>query len=246
MDLKSTVCIVTGASSGIGEATALMLAERGARVVLAARRLDRLEAIVAKIEAAGGAALAVVTDVTQPDDLKALVAAAHTAFGPVDVLINNAGVMLLSFMANLHVDEWARMIDVNIKGPLNGIAAVLPEMIERKRGHIINVSSVAGRRVFHTGAVYCGTKFALNAINEGLRMELAGETGVRFTSIEPGMVATELTHHITDADVSKRFASMGHIVPLQADDIARAIVYALEQPDHVHVSEVLVLPTNQA
>lgn len=245
MDLKGAVCIVTGASSGIGEATALGLAARGAKVALAARRVERLDALKAKIEAAGGEAIAVATDVTDRASVEALVAATRAAFGPVDVLVNNAGVMLLSFMANDHVDEWDRMIDVNIKGPLYGTHAVLAEMTERKRGHIINISSVAGRRVFATGAVYCGTKFALNAITEGLRMELAPSTGVRFTSIEPGMVATELTQHITDPAVGERFAAMGHIVPLQAEDIANAVLYALEQPGHVHINEVLVLPTNQ-
>lgn len=245
MDLKSAVCIVTGASSGIGEATALHLAERGAKVALAARRVDRLTDLVARIEALGGEAIAVPTDVTDRAAVEALVATTREAFGPIDVLVNNAGVMLLSFMAHGHVDEWDRMIDVNVKGPLYGIAAVLPEMTARARGHVINVSSVAGRRVFPAGAVYCGTKFALNAINEGLRQEIAPTSGVRFTSIEPGQVATELTHHITDGTVAKRYEAMKHVVPLQADDIARAIIYALEQPDHVHVSEVLVMPTNQ-
>ncbi|MCA9544343.1 MAG: SDR family oxidoreductase [Myxococcales bacterium] len=245
MQLKDAVVIVTGASSGIGEATALALAARGAKIALAARRADRLHALKARVEAAGGQAIAVATDVTDRASVLALAAATEAAFGPVDVLVNNAGVMLLSFMAHGHVEEWDRMIDVNVKGPLYGIHAVLPGMIERKRGHIINISSVAGRRVYATGAVYCATKFALNAITEGLRLELARSHGVRFTSVEPGMVATELLDHITDPAVSQRYEQMGHVEPLTADDVARAVLYALEQPAHVHVNEVLVMPTTQ-
>jgi NADP-dependent 3-hydroxy acid dehydrogenase YdfG len=239
----SRVAIITGASSGIGEATALKLADAGIAVVLAARRMERLEALHKKITDAGGSALMVETDVTSRAQVEAMETV--DAFGRVDILINNAGVMLLSYMRNAHVDEWERMIDVNLKGPLFGIGAVMPIMKEQGSGHIINVSSMAGRRVFPSGAVYCGTKFGLHAITEGLRQELGHKNNIRATIIAPGVVATELTHHITDDDVSKRVDAMTSMDALTSEDIANAILYAIEQPAHVNVSEVLVLPTAQ-
>lgn len=242
----SRVAIITGASSGIGEATAIKLAEAGISVVLAARRRERLEALHTKITDAGGSALMVETDVTSRAQVEAMVQAAMDAFGRVDVLINNAGVMLLSYMRNAHVDEWERMIDVNLKGPLFGIGAVMPIMKAQGSGHIVNVSSMAGRRVFPSGAVYCGTKFGLHAITEGLRQELGHKNNIRATIIAPGVVATELTHHITDDDVSKRVNAMTSMDALTSEDVANAILYAIEQPAHVNVSEVLVLPTAQS
>ncbi|MBZ0114706.1 MAG: SDR family oxidoreductase, partial [Thermoanaerobaculia bacterium] len=162
------------------------------------------------------------------------------------ILINNAGIMPLSFVRNCHVDEWERMVDVNVKGVLFAIGAVLPGMLERKSGHIVNVSSVAGRRVFPSGAVYCGTKFAVTAISEGLRAELTASHGIRVTAIEPGAVATELTDTITDPEVETMFAAYNQMKKLEAEDIARAILYAVVQPAHVNVSEVLVMPSAQS
>lgn len=246
MELQDKVVIVTGASSGIGEATAEKLAAHGAKVVLTARREDRLTQLKQKIEDAGGHALVVVADVTKKDDWKQVVHQAQESFGDVDVLINNAGLMPLSFAKNLKTDEWEKMIDVNIKGVLNGVAAVLPKMMDNQRGHIVNISSVAGRKVFPGGSVYCATKFAVRAFSEGLRNELAPEYNIRITAIEPGAVATELTNTITDEELMEKVVKpMLDIEPLQSEDIAESIVYALQQPTHVNVQEVLVMPTNQ-
>lgn len=243
--MSDSVAIITGASSGIGEATARALASKGYAVALAARRVERLEALKGEIEAAGGKAIAVATDVAKRSDVEALAKATLDAYGRIDVLVNNAGLMPLSFMKNLHVDEWDRMIDVNIKGVLYGIAAVLPTMMAQQGGHIINVSSVAGRRLFPSGAVYCGTKFAVTAISEGLRAELAPSMGIRCTVIEPGVVRTELTSTITDEDVKPFSEAIQKMTALESEDIANAIVYAATQPQHVNVSEILVLPTQQ-
>jgi len=243
MGLKGTTAVITGASSGIGEATARLLAAEGARVALGARRIERLETLRSEIESTGGEALVRTTDVTRREDVEALVAATLDAWGQVDALVNNAGIMPLSFIRNLHVEEWERMVDVNIKGVLYGVAAVLPDMRRRGAGHILNVSSVAGRRVFPTGAVYCGTKFAVSAISEGLRGELTASDGIRVTSIEPGAVATELPHSITDPEVAEASSEYADMRMLDADDIARAILYAMSQPDHVDVAQVLVMPT---
>lgn len=244
--MTDRVAIVTGASSGIGDATARALSAEGFAVALAARRTERLDALRADIEAAGGRAIVATTDVTKRSDLEALAKATLEAFGRIDVLVNNAGLMPLSFMKNLHVDEWDRMIDVNIKGVLYGVAAVLPTMMSQRSGHIINVSSVAGRRTFPSGAVYCGTKFAVTAISEGLRAELAPSMGIRCTVIEPGVVRTELTQTITDDDVKPFTERILQMQALESEDIANAIVYAATQPAHVNVSEVLVLPTQQS
>ncbi|MDH3402114.1 MAG: SDR family oxidoreductase [Acidobacteriota bacterium] len=245
MDLEGKSAIVTGASSGIGAATARALAAAGVRVALAARRVDRLAALRDELTAAGGEALAVATDVTRRADVEALAAATTAAYGGIDVLVNNAGIMPLSFMKNLHVEEWERMVDVNVKGVLYGIAAVLTHMRERGGGHIVNVSSVAGRRVFPSGAVYCGTKFAVNAISEGLRAELSASDGIRVTAIEPGAVATELLSTITDPAVREMLGARSFRA-LAAEDVARAVLYAVSQPAHVDVAEVLVMPTAQS
>ena len=246
MDLTKTTAIVTGASSGIGRATARRLGAEGANVVLAARRKERLAKLQQEITGEGGSALAVVTDVTQPDDWKRLVEQTTDAFGAPDVLINNAGLMPLSQVAKLKVDEWMRMVDVNLKGVLYGVAAVLPAMRERGSGHIVNVSSVAGRRLFPGGAVYCATKFAVRAFSEGLRSELGPGSGIRVTSIEPGAVDTELTDTITDEDLLGKLEAMfADMTPLESEDIAAAIQYALVQPDRVNVEELIVMPTTQ-
>ena len=243
--LENKVVVITGASSGIGEATAKVLANEGAKIVAAARRGERLEELKHQIGAEQ--CESVVTDVTVPADTEKMAQAALDRFGKIDILINNAGLMPLSFMKNLHVDEWHRMVDVNVKGVLNCLAAVLPHMKDRHEGHIVNISSVAGRRVFPGGAVYCATKFAVSALSEGLRMELAPSMNIRVTSIEPGAVATELPDHITDDEIiegfSKRFATLTR---LTSEDIAESIRYAVSQPDHVNVNEILVLPREQS
>ena len=247
-DPSSPVAIVTGASSGIGEATARSLAAEGYRVVLAARRRDRLDALRAEIEAAGGTALVAETDVTDRDACQALADRALDAFGRIDVLVNNAGLMPLSLVKNARLDEWEQMVDVNVKGVLFCTAAVLPTMTEARAGHIVNVSSVAGRRVFEGGAVYCATKFAVTAFSEGLRLELSPAFGIRVTCIEPGAVATELPQAIQDEEFveqARRSGAMDGVTPLDADAIARAIVYAVTAPEGVSVHEMLVLPTSQ-
>ena len=244
--LKDKVAIITGASSGIGEATARRLAESGARVVLAARRVERLEALAADIERREGTALVASTDVTDERSVQRLARAALDAFGRIDILINNAGIMPLSPISKLRVEEWDRMIDVNIKGVLYCIAATLPTMLEQGSGHIINVSSVAGRRPFPSGTVYSATKFAVRAISQGLRLELSPINGIRVTDIEPGVVATELTHHITDNETANRFQEMwAEKTPLESIDIAETILFVLSRPDHVNVNEILVRPTDQ-
>lgn len=240
--IEGKVIAITGASSGIGEAAAELLAERGARIVVGARRTDRLEKLVANIKSRGGEARFQPLDVTSRADMSAFVDFAKSEFGPVDVLINNAGVMPLSLMSALKVEEWDRMIDVNIRGVLYGIAAVLPEMKARKSGQIINVASVAAHSVSPTSAVYSGTKHAVWAISEGLRQE---NPELRITIISPGVVATELGDDISDAGARQMLGELRK-TSLTPDAIARAIAYAVEQPDHVEVNEVIVRPTASA
>ena len=244
-DLSNKVVIVTGASSGIGRATAVALGRRGVRVVCAARRADRLDELAEAIIDAGGKALAVRCDVTERDEVESMVAVARETFGPIDCLINNAGVMPLSYMDACKVDDWVQMVEVNVNGVLHGVGAVLHEMIERRSGHIINVSSVAGRKVFPGGAVYCATKFAVHALSEGLRQELA-QFDVRVTTIAPGLVTTELQDAITDERVRERYKILPEdFEALTSEDIASAILYAMEAPARVSVNEVLVRPTRQ-
>ncbi|WKA55403.1 SDR family oxidoreductase [Planococcus shixiaomingii] len=242
---KVKSAIITGASSGIGQATARELAKNGYAVMLAARREDRLVDLKKEIEDAGGRAEYRVTDVTSAAEMKSLAEATLEHFGQITVLVNNAGLMPLSYLNKLKIDEWDRMIDVNIKGVLYGIAAVLPYMEEQKEGHIINVASVAGHVVSPGSAVYSGTKFAVRAITEGLRKEIDPELNIRATIVSPGAVETELRNTITDEDVLSNFRSRSAMEPLQATDIARAIVYAVEQPAHVDVNEILIRPRQQ-
>ncbi len=246
--LQDKVAIVTGASSGIGEATALRLAQAGATVVLAARRVERLEAVASSIarSGGGGTALAVTTDVTDSMSVQEMARKTREAFGRIDILINNAGIMPLSPISKLKVEEWDRMIDVNIKGVLHCIAATLPSMLEQGSGHIINVSSVAGRRPFPSGTVYSATKFAIRAISQGLRLELSPTEKIRVTDIEPGVVTTELTQHITDRETADRFTeNWGDKRALDSEDVAETILFVLSQPDHVNINEILVRPTDQ-
>jgi NADP-dependent 3-hydroxy acid dehydrogenase YdfG len=238
-NITGKVILISGASSGIGEGTARVLAQRGAKVVLGARRSDRLEALAAEITAAGGTARFRALDVTSRDDFAAFADFARSEFGQIDVLVNNAGVMPLSPLHALKIGEWNQMIDVNIRGVLHGIAAVLPEMKERRTGQIINVSSIGGHATYPTAAVYCATKYAVIAISEGLRQET---TDVRVTVISPGVVESDLTSTITH-DSTKAYMDDFRKVALSPEAIGRAIAFAVEQPDGVDVSEMIVRPT---
>lgn len=231
--------LITGTSSGIGQATTRLLAGRGARVVVGARRLDRLEQLVAELKADGGEAACRCLDVTDAKDVAAFVAFAETQFGPADVLVNNAGVMPLSPLKSLKIDEWNRMIDVNIRGVLHGIAAVLPKMETRGSGQIINVASIGAHVVSPTAAVYCATKFSVRAISDGLRQET---DRIRVTTISPGVVESELAETITD-EIARNAMVAFRAVAIPPDAIARAIAFAIEQPDNVDVSELIVRPT---
>jgi NADP-dependent 3-hydroxy acid dehydrogenase YdfG len=247
MDIKGKTIIITGASSGIGEATAKKLAREGANVVLSARRKDRLNSLKDEIEKNGGMALVVPGDVTKKEDFKKIVSATLEEFGSIDGIVNNAGLMPLSYVKNLHTDEWDKMIDVNIKGVTNGVAAVLPTMMEQKSGHIVNISSSAGHKYYPGGAVYCATKAAVKMFTEGLRAELAPNYGINVTSIDPGFVSTELTDTITDDEIKKDMEPMlKELTTLQAQDIADAIYYSLIQPKRANVNEVYIMPTDQA
>jgi NADP-dependent 3-hydroxy acid dehydrogenase YdfG len=242
-NIDGKVIIITGASSGIGLATAKLLAAKGALVSLAARRIDKLESLVKEIVDAGGVAKAYSTDVSKKADVDALVAATIKDFGKIDVLFNNAGIMPVSFLENLHYEEWEQMIDINIKGVLYGIGAVLPHFKAQKSGHFINVSSVAGHHVAPSSAVYSATKFAVRAISEGLRQEVK-PYHVRTSIISPGMTASELTNSITDEAI-KPMISMIEQMAIPAESIARAVAYVIDQPDEVDVSEMIIRPTAQ-
>ncbi|WP_082234059.1 SDR family oxidoreductase [Halobacillus massiliensis] len=242
--LANKTAVITGASSGIGKAAAHHLAKEGARVVLAARRSERLQELADEIiNHYGVEALVVETDVTKREDVENLVKKTKDSFGSVDYYVNNAGVMLLSFLKNDHIDEWEQMVDVNIKGVLYGIHAALPVMLEQNSGHMINVSSVAGHEVFPSSTVYSATKYAVKALSMGMEKELSG-TGVRVTNISPGAVDTELTDHITDGDVVEMFKDR-KMTPLHSEDIAEAISYAITQPENVNVNEVIVRPMHK-
>jgi NADP-dependent 3-hydroxy acid dehydrogenase YdfG len=243
-NIEGKVVVITGASSGLGEATARHLSALGARVVLGARRVDRLQALATELNRGGDKALAVATDVTDRDQVKKLVDAAVQKFGRVDVLISNAGLMPQSLLERLKIDEWDRMIDVNIKGVLYGIAAALPHMTVQKSGHFINVSSVAGHKVRPGGTVYSATKHAVRAISEGLRQEVK-PYNIRTTVISPGAVDTELPDSITDPDVAVAMRKFYDDMAIPADSFARAVVFAMSQPDDVDVNEILFRPTRQ-
>jgi NADP-dependent 3-hydroxy acid dehydrogenase YdfG len=243
MSANEKVVVITGASSGIGEATGLLLAERGARVILGARREDRLETIRGNIRAAGGVAEIHFLDVTRRDSVDDFLKFAQATYGRVDVMVNNAGIMPLSPLSQLKVDEWERMVDVNIKGVLYGIAAALPFFIQQGAGHFVNISSIAGLVVFPGSAVYSGTKFAVRAISEGLRME--NIPGVRSTVICPGIVSTELANAISDEEMAKNIRQRRDAFAISPDAIARAVAFAIEQPDDVDINEVVVRPTKQ-
>jgi NADP-dependent 3-hydroxy acid dehydrogenase YdfG len=243
-NIKGKVVVITGASSGMGEAAAKHLSSLGATVVLGARRADRIEKLASEINDKDGKAVAIAVDVRQREEVKKLVESAVKQFGRVDVILNNAGVMPLSQMDRLNVDEWDMMIDVNIKGVLNGIAAVLPFMKEQKSGQIINTSSVAGHKIFNGSAVYSATKFAVRALTEGLRMEVK-PYNIRTTIVCPGAVKTELLEHITEADVRQVNENYVGAVGISPDSFARVVAFAISQPEDVDVNEIIFRPTSQ-
>jgi NADP-dependent 3-hydroxy acid dehydrogenase YdfG len=243
-NVEGKVVVITGASSGLGEATARMLSAQRAIVVLGARRVDRLNSLASELTDRGGKALALATDVTNPDQVRALVDTAVQKFGRIDVIINNAGLMPLSLLERLKIDDWNRMIDVNIKGVLYGIAAALPHMKKQKSGQIINVSSVAGHEVRPGSVVYSATKHAVRVISEGLRQEVK-PYNIRTTVISPGAVATELPGSVTEPDVAENIQKFYKEFAIPAESFARAVVYAMSQPDDVDVNEILFRPTRQ-
>ncbi|MGF6693808.1 NADP-dependent 3-hydroxy acid dehydrogenase YdfG [Metapseudomonas resinovorans] len=242
-NISNKVVVITGASSGLGEATARHLASLGAKVVLGARRVERLQSLVAEIEAAGGEALAIATDVTSASQVANLIDGAVQRFGRVDVLLNNAGLMAIAPMDEVKVDEWSRMFDINVMGVLHGVAAALPLFRKQGSGHFINVASVAGIKVFSPGGtVYSATKFAVRAISEGLRHEVGG--AIRTTVISPGAVDSELKHGSSHQESTQTLGEF-YKMAIPADSVARAIAYAIEQPADVDISEVVLRPTVQ-
>lgn len=247
MSLQGKVALITGASSGIGAATALKLAANGAKVGLAARRTERLAALVAEIEKAGGQGIALEMDVVDSASVASGVAKLTEAFGSIDILFNNAGLMPLSDIDALKTDEWHRMVDVNIKGVLNTTAAVLPHMIGRKSGHIVNTSSIAGRKVFAGLTVYCATKHAITALSDGMRIELGKKHNIRVTCVQPGAVETELYDQISDPAARQQMEELKTQMEfLKAEDIAETVLFALQSPGHMDIAEVFVMPTQQA
>ncbi|WP_448330619.1 SDR family oxidoreductase [Streptomyces sp. DSM 41534] len=242
--IEGKVVAITGASSGIGEATALLLAERGATVVLGARRSDRIEALAARIAGAGGEAVPVATDVKRRADLSRLVATARERYGKLDALVSNAGISPISPLDDLRVEDWEEMVDVNIKGVLYGIAEALPVFREQGFGHFVHTLSTAGLTIVPTMSVYAGTKNAVRAISEGLRQE-AGES-LRVTTVSPGYTRTGLADSITDPDARSAIQSGMDKIAISPDAIARAIAFAIEQPAGVDVGEIVVRPTAQS
>jgi NADP-dependent 3-hydroxy acid dehydrogenase YdfG len=243
-NIEGKVVVITGASSGLGEATARHLSALGATVVLGARRSDRINALASDLKKNGKKALAITTDVTRVDQVKRLVDEAVKAFGRIDVILNNAGLMPQSRLELLKIDEWDQMIDVNIKGVLYGIAAALPYMQQQKSGHIINVSSVAGHKVRPGGVVYSATKTAVRVLSEGLRQEVK-PYNIRTTVISPGAVDTELPNTISDPALAKSIGEFYASTAISPDSFARAVEFAMSQPDDVDINEILFRPTKQ-
>lgn len=245
-DLSGKIALITGASSGIGAATARKLAKAGVKVGLAARRVERLTALQDEITADGGTALALEMDVTDTQSVEDAVAKLAQNFGPIDILFNNAGLMPLSDIDQFKTDEWHRMVNVNINGVLNVTAAALPHMIKAKSGHIFNTSSIAGRKVFSGLTIYCATKHAITAFSDGLRMEVGKKHNIRVTCIQPGAVATELYDQISDPTVKAQMEDLRkEMTFLEADDIADTVLYALRAPSHVDLAELFIMPTQQ-
>jgi NADP-dependent 3-hydroxy acid dehydrogenase YdfG len=243
--IRNKVVIVTGASSGIGYATALKLSKAGAKVAAGARRVEKLESLKNEVQKGGGKILVKKLDVTRKEDCNSFINLVTETWNQIDILINNAGIMPLSFFKNLKVSEWEQMIDVNLKGMLYCTAAVIPYMITKKSGHIVNISSVAGRIVFPAGSVYCATKHAVTAFSEGLRQELSQRYNIRVTCIEPGVVSTELPNTITDKSLESFVKSVKEMESLKAEDIANAIIYSLDSPHYININEILLRPLSQ-
>ena len=243
--LSGKTALVTGASSGIGEATALALAAEGAAVAISGRRTDRLEALARRIAAGGGTAKAITADVAAEDQAREMVAEANAALGRLDILVNNAGVMLLGPIAHADTEDWRRMIETNVLGLMYATHAALPLMRAQNSGHIVNISSVAGRTARAGSGVYNASKWGVGAFSESLRQEVCRDK-IRVTIIEPGAVDTELTGHITNAEAKQQAQDFyGSMTALQSEDIAAAIVYAVTQPPRVNVNEILIRPTDQ-
>ncbi|PKR53323.1 SDR family oxidoreductase [Thalassospira marina] len=246
-NLNGKTALITGASSGIGAATARKLAQAGVTVGIAARRTDRLETLKTEIEATGGKAIVLEMDVCDVASAKAGVAKIVDATGTIDILFNNAGLMPLSDIDQFKTDEWRRMVDVNINGVLNTTAAVLPHMIAAKSGHIFNTSSIAGRKVFAGLTVYCATKHAITAFSDGLRMEVGKKHNIRVTCIQPGAVATELLDHISDPKLRDQMLEVNKgLTRLEGDDIGDLVLYAAQAPNHVDLAEIFIMPTEQS
>jgi NADP-dependent 3-hydroxy acid dehydrogenase YdfG len=244
-DLDGKVALVTGASSGIGESTAKALSEAGANVALAARREDELEALADRIETDGGTALVIPTDVTDEAQIQEMIDRTHEEWGRLDILVNNAGVMLLEPIGGADTDNFRRMVELNLLAVMNATHEVLPIMQEQGEGHIVNISSVAGRKSHEGSGAYSATKFGVNAFSEALREEVTGD-GIRVTMIEPGAVDTELQEHIPNDEQKEQTDEMVESLDvLTGDDIARSITYAVTQPQHVDVNEILIRPTQQ-
>jgi NADP-dependent 3-hydroxy acid dehydrogenase YdfG len=244
-NITDKVVVITGASSGLGESTAKLLAQHGAKVVLGARRKDRIDSVVKEISVAGGKAIGFAVDVTKRAEVEALIRGAVDSFGRVDVMVNNAGIMPIAPIQLLKVEEWDQLIDVNIRGVLYGVAAVLPQMQKQKSGHIINLASVFGIKVFAPGGtVYSATKFAVRALTEGLRVELHSEN-IRCTMISPGAIASELQYGSSDPSSAQFVKEIYEKIAIPADSVARAVLYAIEQPADVEIDEVVLRPTAQ-
>jgi NADP-dependent 3-hydroxy acid dehydrogenase YdfG len=239
-NVKGKVVVITGASSGIGEAAARLLAHRGAHVVLGARRTDRLEELASTLNAEGGSATYQTLDVVNREQMESFIQLALSRFGRIDVILNNAGIMPLSPLESLKVDEWNRMIDVNIRGVLHGIAAGLPVMKKQGFGQFINIASIGAYEVSPTAAVYCATKYAVRAISEGLRQEVGSD--IRVTQISPGVTDSELADSISD-DQARQTMKEYRRVSIPASSIAQAILFAIEQPPEVDVNEIIIRPT---
>ena len=243
-NIEGKVIVITGASSGLGEAAARHLSAEGSTVVLGARRVDRIEAIANELKGGGSKALAIATDVTDHQQVKGLVDTAIKEYGRIDVMINNAGVMLHSPLERYKIDDWDQMIDINIKGVLYGIAAALPYMKQQMSGHFINISSVAGHKIRPAGAVYAATKHAVRVISEGLRMEVK-PYNIRTTIISPGAVDTELIDRMTEPDIREAAQKATEDLAIPAERFARIVAFAIGQPDDTDINEILFRPTNQ-
>lgn len=245
MKLKDKVAIVTGASEGIGKATAKALAGAGAKVILAARHADDLKVVKQEIENKGGEAAIAETDVTDIKQVEAMAQTALDTYGTIDILVNSAGLMPLSYMKNRHLEEWEKMVDVNLKGILKTVYAVLPTMTKNKSGHIVNMASIDGRVMYRGGAVYGATKAAVIALSEGLRMELSPDFNIRITSVEPGTVNTDLRESVTDKELLNDMDWSEDEPKLEPEDIANSIIYALTLPNRANVNEILLKPSGK-